>query len=217
LSFFVIFLLKFGTKLAQVQVSPKLITMKKLLYLFAVLLTMSACKKQVLQRTTVKVVADDAVVNIHFTNDAEKYLSGQSASRIKELYIQAFKDELGRGKIDLDEVNPDYIIEIKQININEWVESVYEEQRWIDLSKIDIEGEFVLTESLVDVPNTFTIDDSVSEEIDEDKKGKDHSKGSKWGTSDKVEINGFGGLDGALEEHAEEARKSIKKKIKKNQ
>lgn len=192
--------------------------MKRFLFLFTAAVILSGCGKTFLKRTSVMIVSDDAVVNVDFTNDGEKHLENLTDDEIKAIYLQEFKDELGRGKIDVVTSNPDYIIEIKQINIQEWVEAVYEEDRWIDLSKIDIETKLVMTKSLEDIPNTFFVEDSVQEEIEEDKKGKG-SKGNKGGkqTSGTVEIDGFGGINGAFESHGKEARSEIKKRIKQNQ
>src|SRR5690606_15424056 len=113
-----------------------------LFYLLAMVFIFAGCEKAILKRTTVQVITKDASVHVDFPNDKKKYLDDFSEAELREMYIQTLKDELGKRKIDIVNSNADYVLEIHDVHLNEYVTSEYSEGDWVDLSEISMVGVF---------------------------------------------------------------------------
>ena len=116
---------------------------------------------------------------------------------------EGFKDELGKRKSDIVESNPDYIIEIQTISMDETVTIETEDEVDYLLSKINTAGTYTLTNAMEDVPGTVIVKNEVKETLQQDKK-KNKSKGGDY------EIREFGGAKGAMEAHGKEARREFR-------
>ena len=184
---------------------------KSIFLLLALAIGLTSCERAILKRTKVKIISDDMIVNADVSNDGEKYLENVTEDEIKQLYIQTFQDELGRGKIDIVTEGEDYVVTINHLHITEYVEATYEEGEWFDLSTIQMRGEYVVTEAREDIPHDMTIEKEVDEDLEESKKGKGKDKGGD------PYISGFGGLEGALNSHASEVRGDLKRMFRLNQ
>ena len=190
--------------------------MKKLLYLMAIAFVFAGCEKAVLKKTSIKIVRSDAAVHTDFPNDASKYLDDYSEQELTDMYVRTLEHEIGRRKISIVDENPDYVLEIHDIHMNEFVTSEYEDGDWIDLSRIDVVGVYTLTQSRVDVPERMEINETVEEEIrNNNKSSKKKDKSTKYHGG--VSVDTFGGIQGAMDEHAQSVRKELKSIFKSNQ
>ena len=187
--------------------------MKKLLPLFMLVILFSGCEKAILKRTTVKIISDDMLVTVDFPNDAEKYFAGLSNEQVKSMFISEFEKELGKGKIDIVNENPDYIIRIKQVDFSEFVVTEYEDGHWYDLSRVGVHGVYEVTNSMEDVPGEHVVTDVIEETLETNKKKK--NKYHKGGGS--VYVTGIDDLNYIFTFHAGNARKEFKSIFKQNQ
>jgi hypothetical protein len=201
--------------------------MKKLLFLALVApLFFTSCEKAILKETSVRIQTDGAAVKVDFTNDQEKHFANISDDEIRRLFKEEISNAIGKGKITVvgDGADADYVLNVHEINISEFVKTEYEDNQFFDISKVDVQTVYSLNQLREDLPTYSTIESTHEEALNDGKdKNKGGKKGNKGGSKShgskggNAYIDGFGGINGAFNDHGTDLRKEVKKEMKSNQ
>lgn len=200
--------------------------MKKLLLLaFIAPVFFTSCEKAILKETTIRIDTNDAAVKVDFTNDQEKHFANLSEGQIRSIFKDEISNALAKGKITVvgDGSEADYVLKVHEINIAEFVKTEYEDNQFFDISKVDVQTVYTLNQLKEDLPTYLTVESSHEEKLNDGKdkdKGKKGSKGGSKAHNSKggnAYIDGFGGVNGAFNDHGTDLRKDVKKVMKRNQ
>lgn len=190
-----------------------MIKLLPILFAAVAMIGLSGCGKLVLQPTTVQIDASEAIVTTSFPDQEYKYFGGMTRDELRQEYVESLTRELNRGKITVVESGADYVIKIDRISIVEEVETEFMDNQTWKLSRVGVSANSTILQNVEDIPNQMIFETNSEETLEEDKKGKDKYGKGHGG----VELRGFGGMDGALNTHAEHMRSELKEHFKSNQ
>jgi hypothetical protein len=186
--------------------------MKKLLLLALPVIMLTSCDKILLKNVSVQIDASSAVTTVALPDGEYKYFGGMTKEELKEQYITELRQKLNSGKIHVVESGADYVLRVERIEIIEEIDHEYYDDTDWGLSRVSIRTTATINQNQVDIPNNMIFETESREELDTDSK-----KGKKGKNGKYIEIDGFGGREGAMRENATVARKEVKEYVKTRQ